>query len=287
MERLQQTIAKEISFSGIGLHSGKEVNLKLKPARENHGIKFVRTDLQNSPAISAIFQRVVDTSLATVLGNDGAIVSTIEHLMASLAGLGIDNIIVEMDSYEVPIMDGSAAEFTSFINKAGIEKQNEPKYFFVVKKEIKISEDGKSVHIEPASELRITCTIDFNHPLLKKQTFSIDINKDTFEKEISRARTFGFIQEIDYLKRYGLAKGGSLDNAIVIDKETILNEGGLRYENEFVRHKILDCIGDFSLLGMPIIGHINIFKSGHAFHHAFLKEFFEKKSHWETKTMPE
>jgi len=228
---------------------------------------------------------VVDTSLATVIGYDGFIVSTIEHLMACFSGLSIDNALVEVDAYEVPIMDGSAGPFTSAILKAGITEQIGPKYFFVVKKPVEIKEGDKSVGIYPYSTFKISCTISFDHPLIKYQSYTITVSDKVFEKDICSARTFGFLNEIEYLKSYGFAKGGSLDNAVVIDKEEIINSGGLRYSDEFVRHKILDCIGDFSLLGLPIIGHVILNKSGHAFNHAFLKEFISQKESWETRAI--
>jgi len=267
----------------VGVHSGKKVNLTIKPAPVNNGIKFVRTDLTDKPSVSAHFNMVVDTSLATVIGCDGFIVSTIEHLMATFAGFSIDNAIVELDAYELPIMDGSAGPFISYIKTAGIEEQLGPKYFFIVKEPIELKEDGKFVGIYPASKFKITCTIYYDHPLIKEQSYSIDVSDQVFEKEICRARTFGFLQEIEYLKKYGFARGGSLDNVIVLDEKGILNKNGLRFPDEFVRHKILDCIGDFSLLGMPVLGHIIVNKSGHSFNHAFLKKFFENKKSWETR----
>jgi len=279
----QRTISKPVSFSGVGVHSGKKVNLTIKPAPVNHGIKFVRTDLTDKPSVSAHFNMVVDTSLATVIGYDGFIVSTIEHLMATFAGFSIDNAIVELDAYELPIMDGSAGPFISYIKTAGIEEQLGPKYFFIVKEPIELEEDGKFVGIYPASKFKITCTIYYDHPLIKEQSYSIDVSDQVFEKEICRARTFGFLQEIEYLKKYGFARGGSLDNVIVLDEKDILNKDGLRFPDEFVRHKILDCIGDFSLLGMPVLGHVIVNKSGHSFNHAFLKKFFENKKSWETR----
>ncbi len=287
MHFYQRTVAKSVCCSGVGVHSGKKVNLTIKPAPINHGIKFIRTDLPDSPSISAHFNMVVDTSLATVIGYDGFIVSTIEHLMASFAGLSIDNAIVELDAYEVPIMDGSAGPFTSLIKSADIIEQVAPRYFFVVKEPIELKEGGKSVDLYPSSTFKITCTIDYDHPLVKRQTYSINVSDHAFEHEISRARTFGFLHELEYLKRYGFARGGSLDNAVVIDKDEIINDDGLRYPDEFVRHKILDCIGDFSLLGMPMLGHVVAKKSGHAFNHAFLKEFFSQKESWETCTIHE
>ena len=279
----QRTISKPVSFSGVGVHSGKKVNLTIKPAPVNHGIKFVRTDLTDKPSVSAHFNMVVDTSLATVIGCDGFIVSTIEHLMATFAGFSIDNAIVELDAYELPIMDGSAGPFISYIKTAGIEEQLGPKYFFIVKEPIELKEDGKFVGIYPASKFKITCTIYYDHPLIREQSYSIDVSDQVFEKEICRARTFGFLQEIEYLKKYGFARGGSLDNVIVLDEKGILNKDGLRFPDEFVRHKILDCIGDFSLLGMPVLGHVIVNKSGHSFNHAFLKKFFENKKSWETR----
>ncbi|MCJ7616736.1 MAG: UDP-3-O-acyl-N-acetylglucosamine deacetylase [Desulfobacterales bacterium] len=281
----QRTVLKPVSFSGVGVHSGKKVNLTIKPAPINHGIKFVRTDLPDKPSVSAHFNMVVDTSLATVIGYDGFIVSTIEHLMASFAGFSIDNAIVELDAYEVPIMDGSAGPFISYIKASGIKEQLAPRYFFVIKEPIELEEDGKFVGVYPASKFKITCTIYYDHPLIREQSYSIDVSDQVFEKEICRARTFGFLQEIEYLKKYGFARGGSLDNVIVIDENDILNKDGLRFPDEFVRHKILDCIGDFSLLGIPILGHVIVNKSGHSFNHAFLKKFFENKKSWETRTI--
>jgi len=282
MNQNQRTLAKQVSCSGVGVHSGKSVSLTIKPAPANHGIKFLRTDLPAPLAIPALFKNVVDTSLATVIGHEGAIVSTIEHLMACLAGLSIENALIELDNYEMPIMDGSAGLFTEMIKEGGVKELPEPRYFFVVKKPIEIKEDDKSVTAHPSSSFQITCTIDFPHPLIQKQSLSIELSDETFEQEISRARTFGFLHEIEYLKRYGLARGASLESGVAIDKEKVLNEEGLRFKDEFVRHKILDCIGDFSLLGMPILAHIVTYKSGHAFNHAFLKAFFEQKESWET-----
>ena len=279
---LQKTLSQKVSVSGTGLHSGKKTNLTIKPAPENHGIKFRRVDLPGTQDIPAIFKMVVDTSLATVLGINGAIVSTIEHLMASFAGLGIDNALVEVDDYEIPIMDGSAWVFTQLIENAGIKKQRAPQHFLIVKEQIKVIESDKSVVIYPEPAFKITCNIDFDHSLIGKQKVIFDRTKNNFGKEISQARTFGFIQDLELLKKFSLAKGGSLDNAIVIDKDRILNKEGLRYPDEFVRHKLLDSLGDFSLLGMPIQGHIVTHKSGHALNHLFIKKLLENKNAWET-----
>ena len=279
----QRTLAKPIKCSGVGIHSGKKVNLKIKPAPINHGIKFKRIDLPDSPCISAHFNMVIDTSLATVIGYDGFIVSTIEHLMASFAGLSIDNALVEIDGYEMPIMDGSAGHFTSSIIAAGIKEQESPRCFFVVKEPVELKENGKFVGVYPESTFKITCTIEYDHPLVRKQSYTAEISDKVFEHEICRARTFGFLNDYEELKLYGLARGGSLDNVVVIDKNEILNKDGLRYKDEFVRHKILDSIGDFSLLGMPILGHVVLNKSGHFLNQAFLKKFFAQKGSWETR----
>jgi len=258
------------------------VTLAIKPAPVNFGIKFKRIDLPESPYISAHLNRVVDTSLATVIGHDGLIVSTIEHLMASFAGLSIDNALVEVDAYEIPIMDGSAGPFTASMLEAGIQEQDSPRCFFIIKKPIELHENGKTVSLYPAPEFRISCSIHYDHPVVQSQTYSFFLSERTFGQEIAKARTYGFLQEIEYLQLYGFAKGASLENAIVIDSDSILNTAGLRYADEFVRHNILDCMGDFSLLGMPILGHLVVSKSGHAFNHAFLREFFKKRDYWET-----
>jgi UDP-3-O-[3-hydroxymyristoyl] N-acetylglucosamine deacetylase len=282
IQHRQRTISRTVSCTGLGLHSGRRVTLTLKPAHLNHGIKFLRKDLPDQPVLSAHFNMVVDTSLATVIGYNGFIVSTIEHLMASLAGLSIDNALVEIDGYEVPIMDGSAGPFTRLIRSAGVTVQPAPRCYFVVKKPILFEKDGKSVHLLPSQTFKITYTIEYPHPMILQQSYSIDVTGPVFEKEISRARTFGFLNEIEYLKKYGFAKGASLENAIVVNAEGVLNRSGLRHPDEFVRHKILDCIGDFSLLGMPFLGHLILHKSGHAFNHEFLKEFFARRDAWET-----
>ena len=285
MLNYQQTIGKPVSCSGIGVHSGRTVNLTIRPAPVNHGIRFIRVDLPGQPGVTAHFNNVVDTSLATVIGAEGCIVSTVEHLMAGLAGMSIDNAIVEVNAYELPIMDGSAGPFTRLIESAGIHPQEGRKCYFKVNQSISLSENDKSVTIHPANEFRITCTIVYDHPLIGNQTCDFVINRETFAREICSARTFGFLHEVEMMKRYGLGRGGSLDNAVVIDGDHVLNEGGLRYPDEFVRHKCLDCIGDFSLIGMPIMGHIVTNKSGHAFNHAFLEKFFREKGSWETCTL--
>ncbi len=281
----QRTLAETVSCSGVGMHSGKAVQLTIHPAQDNYGIKFFRTDLPDCPGVSAHFNNVVDTSLATVIGNDGFIVSTIEHLMASFAALGIDNAKVELDSYEMPIMDGSAAPFASLLKSAGVEEQSSSRCYFVVKQPIELEEGGKFIGLYPADQFQITYAIDYDHPLIGRQTCSLDLTGELFEADIAGARTFGFLHEYEYLKQYGFARGASLDNVVVIDNQKILNPNGLRYPDEFVRHKMLDCLGDFSLLGMPIQGRIVAEKSGHAFHYHFLNTFFARKDAWETKIL--
>ncbi len=281
----QHTLKRPVRCTGVGVHSGRQVHLALKPAPINHGIKFVRVDLPARPVIPAHFNHVVDTSNATVIGADGVIVSTIEHLMACLSGMAVDNALVELDSHEMPIMDGSAGPFADMIREAGLEPQAGPRCYFTTKEPIELKEDGKFVGLYPLSTFKLTYTIEYDHPLIQKQTRTFDGTPESFEKEISRARTYGFLHEYEYLKRYGLAGGCSLDNVVVVGESGIVNEDGLRYEDEFVRHKILDCIGDLSLLGMPVIGHIVMSKSGHAFNYAFLKKFFSSKDAWSTCTL--
>ncbi len=284
---MQHTLKNSVHCSGIGLHSGKKVGLAIHPAPINHGIRFVRVDIPHRPVIDAHFRQVIDTSLATTIGSEGVIISTIEHLMAVFTGMEIDNALVEVDSFEIPIMDGSADPFTRLFKSVGVRTQESKRYFFVIKEPIEIAENGKSVGIFPSDSFEITYTIDFPHPMLKEQTLTISVENEMFEKEISRARTFGFLQEVDYLKKNGFALGGSLDNAIVIDQSNnILNKDGLRYSDEFVRHKILDFLGDLSLLGMPIIGHVIANKSGHTLNHALLEKIITQTQCWQTSTWP-
>jgi UDP-3-O-[3-hydroxymyristoyl] N-acetylglucosamine deacetylase len=267
------------------MHSGKTAQLTIHPADVNHGIRFVRTDLPDTPTIAAHFNMVVDTSLATVIGHDGVIISTIEHLMAAFSGLGIDNAVVALDSHEMPIMDGSASAFVDAITATGIEEQDSPRYYFVVKEPIAFTAGEKSITIYPSDSFQVTCGIEYDHPLIQYQQHTINLSRGDFVSSISAARTFGFLHEYEYLKRYGFARGGSLENVVVLDKDGILNEDGLRYPDEFVRHKILDCIGDLFLLGMPILGHVVAKRSGHALNNAFLKELFSRKRAWETRPL--
>lgn len=279
----QQTLAQKVTCTGIGVHSGKKATITIHPAPENHGIRFKRVDLPGTPDIPALFKMVVDTSLATVIGNEGAIVSTIEHVMATFSGLGIDNALVEIDGYEMPIMDGSAEVFADKLLQAGVKCQDKPRWFFVATRPMEIVQDDKYVSVTPAQGLTITCSITFDSPLIGTQKRTFHLSSKAFKKEISPARTFGFTRDLIYLKQFSLGRGGSLDNAVVIDNDKILNTGGLRFPDEFVRHKLLDCLGDFSLLGMPIQGHIITHKSGHALNHAFIRKFLGAADAWETR----
>lgn len=280
----QQTLSNPVFLSGVGVHSGRKANLVLKPAPANHGIRFFRTDLPGTSGIPALFSRVVDTSLATVIGENGVIVSTIEHLMACFAGLGIDNARVELDNYEMPIMDGSASVFAGEILKAGIVAQEAPRSYFVVTRPIEIVDGDKFVGAYPNEDFRITCTIDFANPVIGRQRMEITLGDASFVEQVAPARTFGFLHEVEMMKQLGLGRGGSLESAVVVKDDTIINEEGLRFPDEFVRHKLLDCIGDFALIGMPIRGHIQTVKSGHLFNHRFITEFFNKKESWTTFT---
>lgn len=280
MDYRQRTVKSEMSCTGIGLHSGQRSKLTIKPAPIDTGIKFVRKDIKQQPFIQADFENVIDTRLSTTLGSNGHRIATVEHLMAAFFGLGIDNAIVELDGPEVPIMDGSAAPFIFLLKSAGIKEQKESKNFIVIKKDMKISDGEKSVSIHPSKELRITYRIDFQHPLIREQEYSLRFSGKDFIEEISRARTFGFLKDLQFLRENGLAQGGSLDNAIVIDEFRILNEDGLRYKDEFVRHKILDFVGDLAILGSPIIGHFVVEKSGHFLNQAVLKDLMKNKKSW-------
>ncbi|MGM0418378.1 MAG: UDP-3-O-acyl-N-acetylglucosamine deacetylase [Thermodesulfobacteriota bacterium] len=284
MNFYQHTINKEISFTGTGVHSGRNVNLSVKPGEPNSGIQFFRKDLFGHSSVKAIFKNVTDTSLATVISNGDFIVSTIEHLMAAFSGLGVDNAEVWLDNYELPIMDGSSTTFASKINKTGLKSQDFPRHYIVITDKVELKEDDKFVGAYPSDKYTISCRIEFTNKIIGLQDFSTDITPENFLNEISKARTFGFMSDVETMNLLGLGRGGSLDSAVVIDNDKILNPDGLRYEDEFVRHKMLDCIGDFALIGMPLIGHIKTFKSGHQFHQKFLDYLFSKKDCWKTKT---
>ena len=280
MDFRQRTVRDEIGCTGIGLHCGEKVRINVRPAPCDTGICFVRTDQPGHPMIEARFDNVFDTTLATSIGCNGSRIGTIEHLMAAFYGLGIDNALVELDGPEVPIMDGSSAPFVFLLKSAGIQEQKALKEFIVIRKSLKLDDGSRSISVHPSSELKITYTIDFHHPLLRNQEYALRFSGGDFVREISRARTFGFLKDVETLKANGFARGGSLDNAVVIDDFRILNEDGLRFKDEFVRHKILDFIGDLSLIQKPIIGHFVVKKSGHFLNQQMLATLMGSKRHW-------
>ena len=282
----QRTLKNVIRATGVGLHTGEKVYLTLRPAAVDTGIVFRRVDLDPVVELNASPQRVGDTRLSTALSEGEVSVSTVEHLMSALAGLGIDNIYVELTSPEVPIMDGSAAPFVFLIQSAGVVEQNAPKKFIRVTKPVIVEEGDKWAKFEPFEGFKVSFSIDFDHPIFAKspQKATVDFSTTSFVKEVSRARTFGFMHEVEALREAGLALGGSHDNAIVMDSYTILNDDGLRYEDEFVKHKILDAIGDLYLLGHPLVGAFSAHKSGHALNNQLLRALIANQDAWELVT---
>jgi len=268
----QRTFKQRVSFEGVGLHSGQTVRVTLAPAAPDSGITFVRTDVAPELDIPAIASCVVDTVLCTSLGRAGVRIGTVEHLLAALVGSGIDAARVEVEGPELPIGDGSSAPFVQLIHRAGFHELRAPRRFLQVKKPIVAGDGDKLAKLLPARRFRISYTIDFQHPLITDQTFTVDLDGRSFQKEIARARTFGFKRDVEKLHRAGLARGGSLENAVVVDDFHILNPEGLRFPDEFVRHKVLDAIGDLALLGMPVIGHFVAVKSGHALNQQLVRK---------------
>lgn len=282
----QRTLKNIIRATGVGIHTGKKVYLTLRPAPPNCGIVFCRTDLNKPVYIPAIAQNVGDTTLSTSLVRNGVRISTIEHLMSAFAGLGIDNAYVDVNAAEVPIMDGSAGPFVFLIQSAGIEEQRAAKKFIRIKRKIEVKNADKRIIIKPFDGFKVSFTIDFNHPVFNDniQYGEIDFSSTSYVKEISRARTFGFLSEFEYLQANNLALGGSLDNVVVIDDYRVMNEDGLRYKNEFVKHKILDAIGDLFLLGHNLIGSFQGYKSGHALNNVLLQTLLAETQAWEIIT---
>jgi len=277
----QRTLQRTASLEGVGLHSGKRVTLRLVPAPTDHGIVFVRTDLPQKPSIPVRSEFVVDTSLATTLGAGGVRVGTVEHLLAALSGLGIDNLRIELDGPEVPIVDGSAEPFARLIASTGIRTQEDPKQFIVIKRSVTVVDGDKHATFSPAKRFRIDCTIDFKHPLISDQQFTLEFSDRSFVREVARARTFGFLRDVDRLREAGLARGGSLENAVVVDDFSILNPEGLRFPDEFVRHKLLDALGDVALLGRPVIGALTVYKTGHALNQRLVAKVLSDPSNYE------
>jgi len=276
----QTTLAKPINISGVGLHTGVEVNMTLRPAPENTGYIFVRTDLDNFE-IPASVEYISHCSYATTLMRRGVVLSTCEHLLSALRGAGVDNCFIDLDSIEIPIMDGSSEDFIELIAKAGVTEQKSPSHVFRILERVEFEQGDRKMSIEPAKNYEIDCVIDFPHPFIERQSLHFVFKNGSFGKEIASARTFGFTHEIDMLRKANLALGGSLDNAIVLTPDGMLNETPLRFDDEFVRHKILDIIGDFALLGMPIEGKITAEKSGHSVHASLMSKLLKAEHAWE------
>ncbi|MDE2029338.1 MAG: UDP-3-O-acyl-N-acetylglucosamine deacetylase [Alphaproteobacteria bacterium] len=278
----QKTLGRAVDCSGIGVHSGDKVNLRLCPAPENNGITFIRTDLYNGARkISSLWDKVVDTRMCTALGNDhGGKVATVEHLLAALSACGIDNAIIEIDGAEVPVMDGSSESFVFLIEVAGTVEQKAARREIEILAPIEVQQDGRFARLSPHDGTRYSVTIDFDRAPILTQSCDVSLSAASFKSEISRARTFGFFEEVDQMQKIGLARGGSLDNAIVIKGDTVMNEGGLRYDNEFARHKVLDAIGDLALAGMPIRGHFEGRGCGHALNNRLLHALFAQPETW-------
>ncbi len=286
----QRTLKEAIAATGVGLHKGNKVNLVLRPANPDTGIVFRRTDLDPVVEIKASPELVRDTRMCTCLINDDNVrVSTVEHLLAAVAAMGIDNLYVEVDSHEIPIMDGSAHPFIYLLQSAGIKEQPKAKRFIRVKKPIRVEEDDKWAELLPHDGFRIDFAIEFDHPAIAdtNQMVSMDFNSQNFIRDISRARTFGFMKDIELLRANNLALGGSMDNAVVLDEFRVLNSDGLRYDDEFVKHKLLDAVGDLYMAGHSILGHLRAYKSGHALNNKLLVALMEQQEAWEFVTFEE
>ena len=279
----QRTLKNVIRATGVGVHTGKKIYLTLRPAPENVGVVFRRVDLDPIVEIPASAEYIGDTSLSTCLIKDGVRVATVEHLLSAIAGVGIDNAYVDLTAQEVPIMDGSSAPFVFLLQSAGIQEQSALKQFIKIKRRIKVVDGEKKVSISPYNGFKVSFAIKFDHPAFnnENQEASLDFSTTSYVKEVSRARTFGFLSDYEYIRKNNLAKGASLDNAIVMDEYRILNEDGLRYSDEFVKHKILDAIGDLYLLGHPIIGIFSAYKSGHRLNNLLLRKLLKNQDCWE------
>ena len=277
----QRSLKQRASIEGTGLHSGRRVKLTLAPAPADSGITFVRTDVSPRVEIPALSEFVVDTMLNTCLGKGSVRIGTVEHLLAALVGCGIDAARIELDGPEVPILDGSCAPWVTLIHEAGIRELRANRRFLLIREPVVVQDGEKKARLVPARRFTISYTIDFRHPLISDQTYKLEMGERTFAKEIARARTFGFKRDVERMHRAGLALGGSLDNAVVVDDFHILNPEGLRYPDEFVRHKILDAVGDLALLGMPVIGHFAAVKSGHALNHQLVRKLLASEAAYE------
>jgi UDP-3-O-[3-hydroxymyristoyl] N-acetylglucosamine deacetylase len=279
----QRTLKSAIQATGVGLHTGRKVTMTLRPAQPDNGIVFRRIDLPQPVDIHASARAVTDTRLCSAVEGEGAKVATVEHLMSALAGLGIDNLYVDLTGPEVPIMDGSAGPFLYLLQSAGIEEQRVPKRFFRIRRPVEVREGDKWARFEPHDGFRVSFSIVFDHPVFERmsQALTIDFAETSYAKEVARARTFGFVQDVEALRDAGLALGGSLDNALVLDEYRVLNTDGLRYADEFVKHKVLDAIGDLYLVGHPLVGAFSAHKSGHALNNQLLRATLDQADAWE------
>jgi len=286
IEPHQYTTQRIVSCCGVGLHTGRTVNLTINPAPANTGIQFLRSDLANRPIIPARVERVVDTTLATTISDGYHKISTTEHLMAALRGFGIDNAVVDLDSHEVPIMDGSAGPFCRLLKTAGRSRQQGLRKILRITRPISHVDGNKSIRIEPYDGYKVSARIQFDDALISEQCYSVEVTPERFGKEIACARTFGFVEQVEQLWQNGLALGGTLDNVIAIhwNRRSILNENGLRFDDEFIRHKVLDVIGDIALLGSPVMGHVIADRSGHGLHLEFMKAVINNPQCWEYVT---
>jgi len=276
---MQTTIGKSVELVGIGLHKGNPVRLRLEPLDAGSGIVFFRSDVNVTIPLTPDY--VIDTKMATVIGNEGHFISTIEHLLSAVYAYGIDNLRVIVDADEIPVMDGSSSSFCILLDEAGIVSQERAKKVMRIKKEVSIKEGDKYVKLMPSNDLKYDFTIKFNHPVIAEQKFIFDFSKENYKNEISRARTFGFLHEVQYLRSKGLALGGSLENAVVLDDKKVLNPEGLRFTNEFVRHKVLDAIGDMALLGVNFIGNYEAFAGSHDLNHRLTLELLSSPENYE------
>lgn len=281
----QKTLSKPIATKGVGLHTGVEVNLRLVPAPPDTGYVFIRTDLDDFE-IPASVEFISHCSYATTLMRKGVTLSTVEHLLAALRGAGVDNAFVEVDNLELPIMDGSSEDFVDLIESSGLIEQNEPRKALLVREKIEVVENNRRMSVEPSDNYEIDCLIDFPHPLIGEQRYFITIDDFAFNREIAAARTFGFTAEIEALRKANLIQGGSLDNAIVLTNEGMLNQTPLRFKDEFVRHKILDIVGDLALIGLPLLAHVTAERSGHLIHASLMSKLLKTRSAWEIVDSP-
>lgn len=278
--KLQQTIKKPVLCTGVGLHSGCPVTLRLLPAPPNTGIIFIRTDLSPKVRIKAAIQNLRPALLSTAVGMNGTQIQTVEHLLAAAAGLGIDNLFIEVDAPELPVLDGSAAPFVGMLVEADLEQQEVPRSYLKIVRPIEICDGDKRIAIHPATLSSITCTITYDHPLIHTQDYTFSWSREDFIRDIAPARTFGFLREVESLWEAGLGLGGSLQNTLILSDEGLLNDDGLRFHDEFVRHKVLDLIGDLSLVGLPMIGRVEACRSGHALHTRLVSKILESPENW-------